>query len=358
MRIVFACAGMTYDGDTPENEPLGGSESALVYLAKELVRFGANVTIYNRCANPGWYDGVLYQRWEQLFIEEHQPADFFIAIRSPQILSVWRGSGVRMLWCQDWYDQPVLCGVNEEYVDEIVFVGEWQRDGFINKLGWPLERSWTLPNGICPEYYNTEDHLFRPKDIFYSSTPFRGVKHLVSIYPKIRERVKECNLHIFGGMGVYQDWNSEYDRIYKSFESMDGVHIHGPLGQRELAKRMEQCRILAYPNTFPETCCTTAIEAMAAGNLVITSHRAGLVETVGPRGVLIEGEPGTPEYDEAFIDECVFYLENETQWGYRARLAWEWAINGRSWQHLADHWINTLDLINMNRGLDVYKETA
>jgi glycosyltransferase involved in cell wall biosynthesis len=232
-------------------------------------------------------------------------------------------------------------------VDDIFFVGNWQLEGFCEKLGWSRDRAWVVPNGVVPEYYNTEDHFFRGKRMFYSSTPFRGLKHLINIYPKIKERVRGAELHIYGGMGVYQDHNSDYDKVYREFEDMDGVVVHGPLGQRDLATEMQKSRILAYPNTFPETCCTTALEAMAAGNLVITSWRAGLIDTAGYNGILIPGEPGTPEYDNNFVEECVHYLENDAAWGLYARKAWSHTLNNCSWDRRVNTWLDNLDLIKL-----------
>jgi glycosyltransferase involved in cell wall biosynthesis len=219
-------------------------------------------------------------------------------------------------------------------------------EGFCEKTTWPVSRAWVVPNGIVPEYYRTDDHVFREgKRLIYTSTPFRGLMHLSYLFPEIQRRVPDAELHICGGMAVYQDHNSEYDRTYEAFTGMDGVTLHGSLGQRALATEMEKCRVLAYPNTFPETCCTTAYEAMAAGLVIVTSDRAGLTDTVGSNGVLIEGEPGTEQYTTAFVDACVHYLEEDNQWGLEARKAWAWAHNNRTWDVLAQTWIDNLELI-------------
>ena len=43
----------------------------------------------------------------------------------------------------------------------------------------------------------------------------------------------------------------------------------------------------------------------------MTSKRAALPETVGESGILIDGEPGTPEYDDAFVEAVCSLLESE-----------------------------------------------
>src|SRR5215472_13187122 len=48
MRIAFLDTVLQYTTDTPYKSPLGGSQSALCYLAIELKRLGHAITIFNR----------------------------------------------------------------------------------------------------------------------------------------------------------------------------------------------------------------------------------------------------------------------------------------------------------------------
>jgi hypothetical protein len=57
--------GLCYDGDTLSKQGLGGSESAVILLSKELAKIGFDVTVYNNCkdgsnSKPGIYDKVRY----------------------------------------------------------------------------------------------------------------------------------------------------------------------------------------------------------------------------------------------------------------------------------------------------------
>src|SRR6056297_1291073 len=66
MKIVFIDKlGLCYDGDTLKKQGLGGSESAVIILSKELSDLGFDVTVFNNCidsshSKPGVYDGVRY----------------------------------------------------------------------------------------------------------------------------------------------------------------------------------------------------------------------------------------------------------------------------------------------------------
>ena len=62
---IIDIIGLTYDPTTVEKFGLGGSESAVIYMAKELSNLGFKVTVFNNCidsrAKPGVYDGVTYR---------------------------------------------------------------------------------------------------------------------------------------------------------------------------------------------------------------------------------------------------------------------------------------------------------
>ena len=65
--------GLVYDGSTLFKRGLGGSESAVILISKELVKLGFDVTVYNNCedtaAKPGIYDGVKYKNKLALYFK-------------------------------------------------------------------------------------------------------------------------------------------------------------------------------------------------------------------------------------------------------------------------------------------------
>src|SRR5205085_11659760 len=61
----------------------------------------------------------------------------------------------------------------------------------------------------------------------------------------------------------------------------------GSVPQTELAKSLRRASVLAYPNTFAETGCIAAMEALAAGLLVVSSDLGALPETCEGWGRLV-----------------------------------------------------------------------
>ena len=61
LKIAFLdTIGLKYTGDTLQRRGLGGSESAVIYLAKELAQLGFDTYVFNNCEKEGVYNNVTY----------------------------------------------------------------------------------------------------------------------------------------------------------------------------------------------------------------------------------------------------------------------------------------------------------
>src|SRR5262245_32393916 len=78
-----------YDVDSPLVRPLGGSQSALCYLAKALARRGHRVSTLTNTSNPRQIDGVFCYNSQQI------PADLF---HQPQTLVIQLNGRADWVW--------------------------------------------------------------------------------------------------------------------------------------------------------------------------------------------------------------------------------------------------------------------
>lgn len=352
MKIAIYNHGIPFDGSTTQKQPLGGSESSIIYMARELVRCGHNVQVYANCPNPGDYDGVSYVHYHQFFSEyPSNPWDAVIAFRSYDPMLLGRIAPRMIFWCGDATNQPSLMHFEhaslQRNVDRIFCVSEWHRQSFVHQFHLPSEKVIATRNGFAPELVAA--YAERPaRRAAYTSTPFRGLEILLGIFPEIRHRVDEATLDVFSSMQVY-GWNSEDDRkafgaVYGAAEQ-PGVQWRGSVRQPELLQALARTGLLLYPNTFEETSCISAIEAQASGCVVVTSAKAGLSETVahGETGICIEGDPRTESYQRQFIEASCGLMWNEDLFQKMSAAARARAFRRYAWSSIAFEWTSILD---------------
>jgi len=352
MKIAIYNHGIPFDGSTTESQPLGGSESGIIYMARELARWGHDIRVYVNCPNPGNYDGVTYLHYHQFFSEyASNPWDVMISFRSFDPFLLGRISPRMIFWCGDASNQPVLTHFEhpalQENIDLIFCVSEWQRQSFIQQFQVPAEKVVATRNGFCTELI--VPFTERPASTAaYTSTPFRGLDILLQVFPEIRRRVNTARLDVFSSMQVY-GWSIEDDRkafgdVYGAAEQ-PGVQWRGSVRQRELLQTLSQTGLLLYPNTFDETSCIAAIEAQASGCVVITSAKAGLNETVahGETGICIEGDPRSESYQRQFIESTCELMRNEDRFQRMSVAARDRAFQRYSWNSIAREWTNIFE---------------
>ncbi len=361
MKIAIYNHGIAFDGNTPSKRPLGGSESGIVYMARELAACGHSVSVYCNCPEPGpadRYGGVAYLHYHQFFADyPSAPWDAVIAFRSFDPLLLGRIAPRMIYWTGDASDQPALENFAhaslQQNIDLVFCVSNWHRDSFIRRFGLQPEKVVATRNGFSID--SAPDGI--PRDIatsVYTSTPFRGLDILLEVFPAIRQRVPAATLNVFSSMQVY-GWTAEQDQqaygpIYDA-ANQPGVTLTGSVNQCELLRILARTGLFLYPNTFEETSCIAAIEAQVSACVPVTSSKAGLKETVVHQetGILIEGDPRSTEYKRRFIDAAAGLMTNpELFAGFSAR-ARARALRRHSWRTIASEWTDILQNMPAHR---------
>lgn len=325
MRIAFVdFSPRDYKVESVYRIPVGGSESALCYLAEALATQGHDVFLLNNTSESGISCGVMCLPLSDV---PHQ------LLRSLDVLIVLNmaGEGVNLrsllgedtrllLWTGHTEDQPAVQGLQSsterEVYDGIALVSEWQRDCFHRHFGIHPARTRVLRNAIGPAFcrlFSDSTAILpqksQPPVLAYTSTPFRGLDILLEVFPRIRREVPGTRLKVFSSMKVYAlseaDDESQYGQLYRKCRETEGVEYLGSLPQPELARELRSVMILAYPNTFAETSCIAVMEAMASGCHIVTSNLGALPETTAGFARLISVEGDWEAYKERFVGETV-----------------------------------------------------
>ena len=300
MRLCFVdLAPWDYNVATPIERPLGGSQSALCYLAAALARMGHEVSTLTHTSQPGTIDGV-----ECLSLDRGGGADFIpdvaVFLNSPSSDLFSSSRTRRVFWTQHAANQVAMRKLAQPEIrdrwDDIICVSDWQARDVSARFG--LERVAVLRNAIAPAFeglFSSVGEFIASKAgqprLAYTSTPYRGLQFLSSIFPAYRKAYPGATLDAYSSMAVYMESREkdcqQFGAIYGALEKIDGVRLVGSLSQPELAMRLASTHIWAYPNAFPETSCIAAMEAMAAGLQVVTSNLGALPETCGGFATLV-----------------------------------------------------------------------
>jgi glycosyltransferase involved in cell wall biosynthesis len=303
-----------------DKRPLGGMETAAIRLSEALEKLGHKVIFISQDNNPPLSHPLFLPMRALNNLGE---IDILIAIREWKPLFLPIKAKKYMFWTGDSYNLPQSVGIGDRRIinkiDSLLCVSQWHMDALCKFSGFPKEKSYVLRNGIHKPYFTTQVNR-RRKRLIYSSTPFRGLKYFLNIFPVLKERHPELELHVFSDYAVYSqsdkiDYHKtaieELSELRKKLSIIPGIFMHGNVKQEELAKEMLKSSILAYPCDFEETSCITAMEAQAAGCAIVTSKLAALEETVDNAGLLISEKPGSDAYIHEFIAATDKLLKND-----------------------------------------------
>ncbi|KAH8055493.1 protein N-acetylglucosaminyltransferase [Aureococcus anophagefferens] len=212
-----------------ETGGLGGSEEAVVFVARELAKRGHAVEVYNECADRdlgGDRFGVVpgYGSWTAPFVD-----------------------GLAGIFTLSKFHTATLPPAARP-------------------------KAYETPNGIDPSFLVDGDNA---ATVFaYGSAPNRGLYEVLKGWPAVRGRVPNATLVVYYGFSpAFVTWGA---RHIPAFDA-PGVDYRGMVGHDELARGYARAGFVLYPTTYPETGCVSVMKAMALGAIPITSRFAGSV---------------------------------------------------------------------------------
>ncbi len=350
--IVFYTGGHPFHDRTINEKGLGGSESALIYIARSFAAKGMRVHVFCNCDQPGEYAGVRYDRLVDFYIYRKQHIlPMIISSRSLRPFKIALQAQTRILWIHDAANVPFLKGEDpvRTSIDRIFAVSHWQRNDWSSHFGIPLERFFVTRNGVDLSVFRPGGKRSRCR-LIYVSRHDRGLNVLLKLFPYIRQQVPDAELHVYS----YQLPDDRVDEIVLEVQQ-PGVYIRGSLPKTDLASEMASARLMVYPSTWPETSCISAIESQASGTPVVTSTLAALSETVhdGVSGCLIPGDPNTAEFGRCFIETVVKLMNNDEVWTKLSHGARHRSELLYDWNNIANEWVGEFErLIDIKkRGL-------
>lgn len=315
-EIVFIDYNPQYTFDDLEKRPIGGTETAILFLMKELAKNNKySVTLIT---NTGVEKMDKYQiKYRSL----ENILDYLTKIKPTHIIQQGAISNCRLLknicpyakiyiWNQHDYNvgfiQQQYSNIDDlSAVDKFIFVSRWQsqRYSMISH-----EKKIVIQNAISSKLLNGDyDYNIHKKKhtMVYISAPYRGLTIIKEIFLKVQEVIPDAKLKIFSSMSrdcksylVNRDTNEiqplqkltpeiihpqdlPYIDIYNDLISTAGIEFYGSVPQSILFENCREAMVHLYPCIFPETCCTSLLEMMYMGCNIVATNLGALSETSG-----------------------------------------------------------------------------
>ena len=347
MRVLFLDPGArSYHVDTPLHEPLGGTESAIVYLAEALGQQGVDVALANgresseRIVIQG---GISRVSAACVSPDRLQESDV-ILVNAAAVAPVVRAGapGARIvLWSGREDDQPQVRELSDVAVREMfagfAFVSQWQAAQYTRRFGIDPRRVRVLRNGIAPSVEVgavVQPMRADPHRVAYTSVPYRGLSVLLDAWPLVRRAVPDGALHVFSDMALHGGDDRAFAPLYARCRATEGIRYWGTCAQPILARELAKTAVLAYPGLWPETSCISVLEALASGCRVVTSTRGALPETCAGFASLVEpGSDFTERYAAAVCAALLGGSSEETAAAVLHVLTHHcWAGIARAWR--------------------------
>jgi len=344
MKFAFFAGSLVpFHAKSLEERPLGGTETGLIRLSEALQALGHDVTVFTSLENPPESS----PRYLPIrMVESFPEVDCFTVVRD-WIPAFYRiPAKRRFVWTGDSFDQFVNFGLGDKRVagalDALLTVSNWQADKLCEASGFPRAKAWKLGNGIDLKLFEGKEAKVRRR-LIYSSTPYRGLRHIPQFFAALKKKFHDLECHIFSGYKIYdQTGDQKFEELVFMLRAQPGVEVHDSILQGRLAREFMKSSILFYPCEFEETSCITAKEAMAAGAVVLSSKLGALPETLGEAGVLIDGLPGNPDYDQKFLLAAEELLSNDQLFEKYSMLGKQRAAN-LGWDSIAKNFVEFIE---------------
>lgn len=241
----------------------------------------------------------------------------------------------------------------------IICLSDWHKEVFLSRFPNFKDITSVHHYGIDKNKFEVDDNISKqPCSFIYSSFPNRGLLILLKMWDKIKEKIPQATLDIY--CDVYGEWVTQnfpeemklitsylwdengIEKYYKK-----GIRYHGWVDKKKLADGWKRADIWFYPCKFEETFCLTALEAASTKTLAITNNLAALSTTVGDRGVVIEGNVVSEEWQEKALNQIVNILNNKEEKQRLIEENYAWS-QSHTWEIKSIEFMNNYISRNLN----------
>lgn len=302
--------------NTINEKPLGGTQSAIYYLTESLY-VDYEICVLTSVKYSSDKGHIINKHLKYNTLNDKNIIDFkpdIIVFQGKMYNDIdfyekLTGNSINkiklFIWQQHDFNVSFVKNTYTTYKDcsklNYIFVSNWQKNRYIQQYNLNYDKCHVMQNAISDKINIIPSNTNKTKTLVYMSAPYRGLLIAYELFKLIKQKVPDVKFKVFSCFN--RDFNvnfnknsfkqinniesmtfdNEYDKfykpLYKSLIDDHSVEYYGSVPQNIVFNNLRDSMILFYPNTYPETCCTSILEAMAHGCNVITSELGALPET-------------------------------------------------------------------------------
>lgn len=353
-EIIISCLPgqhpYPFDEEIYENQGVGGSETALIEVAKHLTKkTGRRVIVFNnREGKKICKSRVEYRPSQEMYeyFTKYLP-DMHIAWRHNVKLT----DAPTYLWCHDLFTPGAE---NHKHYDLHICLSEFHKNYVMSNQNIPGEKIILTRNGVNKDRFS-ESVKKNENKIIWPNSPDRGLERAIEIMDIARKTRPDLELHVFYGLDNLYKYGmaQRADELKSMMAVRPWIKYVGNVDQKRLAREMQESAVWLYPANFIESYCITAIEALYAKCFPLARELGALKDTLKEahdKGMarLLYLNAETQEQKEAWAKELLYILDNKL---------WEKidiSDKDYSWEGVADDFIAFSPLLPLPTDASVY----
>ncbi|MFK5912911.1 MAG: glycosyltransferase family 4 protein [Woeseiaceae bacterium] len=321
MNILFidAKCSENYDFKYMESHSLGGTESTVLRLARELAReHNVHISQINR-TEPYFENGINFIHRDTSLTPNKLTPDIIIIIRKYKLVkdySLLYPQAKMFVWSHNFSNYEIL-GRRHRIVKtnaQVICVSQCHQN-HINKIfngyfSW-LFRFLSLKFKKIPItfIYNTIDSDFTKYNgqvdsnkLIFLSSPNKGLKEVLLHFKNLLEKAPNYKLYIAGA----SEEQLEEHHLDNNLLQSDSVVLLGKLSKDEIVSHLQNSFCVFYPqHVHPETFGLIYVEANCVGTPVLAHSFGSTSEVIENQEQIVDARSS-----EAVVDKILNWQQN------------------------------------------------
>jgi FkbM family methyltransferase len=281
------------------NNPIGGAEKAVAYLARnlpkeyEIIISGdvadevvGNVKYVNRFNLQALLD---VEKFHTIIVSRY--VSFFLLFPRFNCHQLYLSAHDSTGFLNNFNGVPVhtIIEENNKYIKGVICLTTWHKLNTIQTHACLKDKVFIINNGILVAGATSNKKLSHNKiknKFVWTSCSYRGLDVMLKLWDEILEVMPDATLDISSYDAFPCNKKDEEIQMIINRHS-DSVKHHGKLNTLQLHDLISKAEYWLYTNTFCETSCITAFEMLMHEVVCLYYPLAGLVDTIGEYGIQV-----------------------------------------------------------------------